>query len=298
VSAPRRPAPARQTGWRYLVRPRAAGQAGPGITIFSYVVTVVIALACSLPLLYILSTSLKDQQLLITYPPNWIPSHLYWGNYTNLLFNTPFLRWVLNTLVVALSVTLIKVIFDSMAGYAFAKMKFPFRNVLFVIVIMTMMIPFSAILIPLYFTIFNFGLLNTYWALILPPLANPIGIFLMRGFIEGLPSDLENAARLDGVSEFGIYLRIILPLVRPGLVVLAVLTFLTQYNSFVWPLVAVNDQSMQLITTGLATQRSVWQVNYGIFSAGAVMALVPIVAFFLLLQKQFIAASLAGALKQ
>jgi multiple sugar transport system permease protein len=298
VSAPRRPAPARQTGWRYLVRPRAAGQAGPGITIFSYGVTVVIALACSLPLLYILSTSLKDQQLLITYPPNWIPSHLYWGNYTNLLFNTPFLRWVLNTLVVALSVTLIKVIFDSMAGYAFAKMKFPFRNALFVIVIMTMMIPFSAILIPLYFTIFNFGLLNTYWALILPPLANPIGIFLMRGFIEGLPSDLENAARLDGVSEFGIYLRIILPLVRPGLVVLAVLTFLTQYNSFVWPLVAVNDQSMQLITTGLATQRSVWQVNYGIFSAGAVMALVPIVAFFLLLQKQFIAASLAGALKQ
>jgi multiple sugar transport system permease protein len=268
------------------------------MTVFSYGITVLVALACSVPLFYILSTSLKDQQLLFTYPPNWIPTHLYWGNYTSLLFNTPFLRWVLNTLVVATSVTLIKVVFDSMAGYAFAKMRFPFRNALFVVVIMTMMIPFSAILIPLYFIIFNFGLLNTYWALILPPLANPIGIFLMRGFIEGLPSDLENAARLDGVSEFGIYLRIILPLVRPGLVVLAVLTFLTQYTSFIWPLVAVNDQTMQLITTGLATQRSVWQVNYGIFSAGAVMALVPIVAFFLLLQKQFIAASLAGALKQ
>jgi len=281
-----------------LFRPRPAGQAGPAITILSYAVTALVALACSLPLFYIVSTSLKEQQLLFTYPPNWIPSHLYWGNYSSLLFTTPFLRWVLNTLVVAASVTLIKVLIDSMAGYAFAKMKFPFRNALFVIVIMTMMIPFSAILIPLYFTIFNLNLLNTYWALILPPLANPIGIFLMRGFIEGLPSDLENAARLDGVSEFGIYLRIILPLVRPGLVVLAVLTFLTQYNSFVWPLVAVNDQSMQLITTGLATQRSVWQVNYGIFSAGAVMALVPIVAFFLLLQKQFVAASLAGALKQ
>jgi ABC-type glycerol-3-phosphate transport system permease component len=264
----------------------------------SYAVAVLVALACSLPLFYILSTSLKEQQLLFTYPPNWIPSHLYWGNFTGLLFDTPFLRWVLNTLIVAISVTLIKVVIDSMAGYAFAKMKFPFKNALFVVVIMTMMIPFSAILIPLYFTVFNFGLLNTYWALILPPLANPIGIFLMRGFIEGLPSDLENAARLDGVSELGIYTRIILPLVRPGLVVLAVLTFLTQYNSFIWPLVAVNDQSMQLITTGLATQRSVWQVNYGIFSAGAVMALVPIVAFFLLLQKQFVAASLAGALKQ
>jgi multiple sugar transport system permease protein len=294
----RQPAAARPQGWQYLLRPRPAGEAGPTLTVFSYAVTVVVALACSLPLFYILSTSLKDQQLLFTYPPNWIPSHLFWGNYTGLLFNTPFLRWVLNTLVVAFSVTLIKVVFDSMAGYAFAKMSFPFKNALFVVVIMTMMIPFSAILIPLYFIIFNFGLLNTYWALILPPLANPIGIFLMRGFIEGLPSDLENAARLDGVSEFGIYLRIIMPLVRPGLVVLAVLTFLTQYTSFIWPLVAVNDQSMQLITTGLATQRSVWQVNYGIFSAGAVMALVPIVAFFLLLQKQFIAASLAGALKQ
>jgi multiple sugar transport system permease protein len=294
----RQSAAARPGGWRYLFRPRPAGQAGPLLTTFSYAVTIVVALACSVPLFYILSTSLKDQQLLITYPPHWIPTQLYWGNYTGLLFKTPFLRWVLNTLVVAISVTLIKVVFDSMAGYAFAKMKFPFRNALFVVVIMTMMIPFSAILIPLYFLVFNFDLLNTYWALILPPLANPIGIFLMRGFIEGLPNDLENAARLDGVSEFGIYLRIILPLVRPGLVVLAVLTFLTQYTNFIWPLVAVNDQSMQLITTGLATQRSVWQVNYGVFSAGAVMALVPIVAFFLLLQKQFIAASLAGALKQ
>jgi multiple sugar transport system permease protein len=298
VNGRRQPPAERQGAWHYVFRPRPAGEAGPFLRFFSYAVTVLVALACSVPLFYILSTSLKEQQLLFTYPPNWIPSHLYWGNFTGLLFDTPFLRWVLNTLIVAISVTLIKIVFDSMAGYAFAKMKFPFKNALFVVVIMTMMIPFSAILIPLYFTVYNFGLLNTYWALILPPLANPIGIFLMRGFIEGLPSDLENAARLDGVSEFGIYLRIILPLVRPGLVVLAVLTFLTQYNSFIWPLVAVNDQSMQLVTTGLATQRSVWQVNYGIFSAGAVMALVPIVAFFLLLQKQFIAASLAGALKQ
>ena len=297
LSSPRQVTAAR-LGQRRLFRPRPAGQAGPGLSVFSYVVTIAVGLICSLPFFYILSTSLKEQQLLFTYPPVWIPRHIYWGNYTGLLLSTPFLRWVLNTLVVALAVTGIKVLFDSMAGYAFAKMKFPLKNALFIIVIMTMMIPFSAILIPLYLTVVNLNILNTYFALILPPLANPIGIFLMRGFIEALPSELENAARLDGVSEFGIYRRIILPLVRPGLVVLAVLTFLTQYTNFLWPLVAVNDQSMQLITTGLVTQRSVWQVNYGIFSAGSVMALVPIIAFFLLLQKQFIAASLAGALKQ
>ena len=299
IAVPRRQtAVTRERKRRFLSRQRPAGRAGPVLTGFSYVVTIIVALICSLPFFYIVSTSLKEQQLLFTYPPVWIPRHLYWGNYTNLLYNTPFLRWVFNTLLVASTVTVIKVFFDSMAGYAFAKLRFPLRNVLFVTVIMTMMIPFSAILIPLYLTVDNLNILNTYFALILPPLANPIGIFLMRGFIEALPSDLENAARLDGVSEFGIYRRIILPLVRPGLVVLAVLTFLTQYTNFLWPLVAVNDQTMQLVTTGLATQRSVWQVNYGIFSAGSVMALVPIVAFFLLLQKQFIAASLAGALKQ
>jgi ABC-type glycerol-3-phosphate transport system permease component len=120
----------------------------------------------------------------------------------------------------------------------------------------------------------------------------------MRGFIEGIPSELENAARLDGVSEFGIYRRIVLPLIKPGLVVLAVLTFLLQYTSFIWPLVAAGDNSMMLITTGLATQRSISEVNYAVFSAGAVMGMIPITVVFLFLQRYFIAGSLAGALKQ
>jgi ABC-type glycerol-3-phosphate transport system permease component len=281
-----------------LFRPRPAVESGPIAKTFSYVIVILFALLCILPFFYILSASVKESQLLFQYPPQWIPDHLYWGNYEHLLFDTPFPRWLLNTLVVAGSVTAIKVVIDSMAGYAFAKMQFPFKNVLFILIISTLMIPFSTILIPLYFTVRGLGLIDTYWALILPPLANPIGIFMMRQFIEGLPKDLENAARLDGVSEFGIYRRIILPLIKPGLVVLAVLTFLLQYTSFLWPLVATNSDSMRLITTGLATQRSVWQVNYGIFSAGAVMALIPITIFFLFLQRYFIAGSLAGALKQ
>lgn len=285
-------------GLQRLFRPRAASQSSPFATTVSYVLVILVALLCVLPFFYIVSASLKQSELLFQYPPEWIPAHPYWGNYDHLINETLFPRWVLNTLVVAGSVTLIKVVIDSMAGYAFAKMQFPLKNVLFVIIISTLMIPFSTILIPLYFTVRGLGLLNTYWALILPALANPIGIFMMRSFIEGLPSDLENAARLDGVSEFGIYRRIILPLIKPGLVVLAVLTFLLQYTSFLWPLVAVNNDSLRVITTGLATQRSVWQVNYGLFAAGAVMAMVPITIFFLVLQRYFIAGSLAGALKQ
>ena len=281
-----------------LVRARASNQSSPLTVVLSYLLVVGAALLCVLPFFYIVSASLKNSVLLFQYPPEWIPSRPYWGNYEHLINQTLFPRWVLNTLVVAGAVTVIKVVIDSMSGYAFAKLQFPLKNVLFVVIIATLMVPFSTILIPLYFTVRSFGILNSYWALILPALANPIGIFLMRSFIEGLPSDLENAARLDGVSEFGIYRRIILPLVKPGLVVLAVLTFLVQYTSFLWPLVAVNNDEMRVITTGLATQRSVWQVDYGVFAAGAVMAMVPITIFFLLLQRYFIAGSLAGALKQ
>jgi multiple sugar transport system permease protein len=279
-------------------RTRRPSEVGPATRAISYVIVAIVALVCILPFFYIISASLKDSALLFHYPPEWIPNPIYWGNYAALLTQTQFPRWVFNTLFVAGTVTVVKVVIDSMAGYAFAKLDFPFKEVLFVVFIAAMMIPFSAIMIPLYFTVRGLGLLNTYPALILPALAEPIGIFLMRQFIAGVPTELANAARLDGESEFGIYWRVILPLVKPGLVVLAVVTFLSQYTSFAWPLVAVSSNTMMVINTGLATQRSEIQVDYGLFSAGAVMALIPITIFFLLLQKYFIAGSLVGSLKQ
>jgi ABC-type glycerol-3-phosphate transport system permease component len=283
----------------WFTRPRSTGEGGSAVTILAYVTIVIVALICIAPFYYIVLTAFKDSRVLFDYPPKWFPDlPLFLGNFEHLLRNTQFPRWVFNTLFVALVVTALKVLFDSMAGYAFAKLEFPGRNLLFIVIISTLMIPFAATLIPLYLMVTDFGLVNTYWALILPPLANPIGIFLMRGFIERTPRDLENAARLDGVSEWGIYWRIVLPLVRPGLVVLAVLTFLVQYTSFVWPLVAAGTDEMKVITTGLATQRAISEVNYAVYSAGAVMGMIPIVIFFVVLQRYFIAGSLAGALKQ
>jgi ABC-type glycerol-3-phosphate transport system permease component len=174
------------------------------LTAISYAVLIVALLIAILPFFYIISTSLKESKFLFEYPPKWIPSPLYWGNYVHLFTRVPFLRWIFNTLLVSFTVTGLKLFFDSLAGYAFAKMQFPGKELLFVFVIATLMIPFAAILIPLYFMVRGMEMLNTYWALILPPLANPIGIFLMRSFIETLPGDLDNAARLDGSSEFGI----------------------------------------------------------------------------------------------
>ena len=185
--------------------------------------------------------------------------------------------------------TAIKVFLDSMAGYALAKLDFTGKRVVFLLMLILLMVPFAALLIPLWSIAHDLAHHNTYLALILPPLANPLGVFLMRQFILGLPKDLENAARLDGVSEFGIYWRIILPLVKPGLVVLAVIIFTDQFMSFVWPLVAATNDDLQVLTVGVAALRAQGGVNYGLWSAAAVMSLIPIAIFFFALQRQFLA---------
>jgi multiple sugar transport system permease protein len=276
----------------------SATRAPKGGRALAYAIVGVACLVSMVPFLYIVSTALKDTNALFSYPPQWIPSKFFWGNFTELLSNRPFVRWTANTLIFVGSVTVLKLLFDSMAGYAFAKMEFRGRKLLFVVVLATMMIPFAAILVPLFFLVRDLGILNTYWALILPPLANPLGIFMMRSFIEQLPNDLEHAARLDGCSEFQIYRRIIVPLIKPGLVVLGVYTFMTQYTSFLWPLVAVNTDEMRVLTTGLSSLKSINGVNWGLISAGGVLTMVPITFLFVLFQRYFIASSLAGALKQ
>lgn len=250
------------------------------------------------PFYYVLLASLKDSTEIFSYPPKLLPIPPYFGNYRDLLWNTGFLRWMFNTLFVATSVTVLKVFLDSMAGYALAKIEFTGRRLVFLLMIILLMVPIGALIVPLWSMVSGLGLINTYWALILPPLANPLGAILMRQFILGLPRDLENAARLDGLSEFAIYWRIVLPLIKPGLVVLAVIVFTDQFMSFTWPLIATTSDELQVLTVGIAALRSHGGANYGLWSASAVMSLVPIGVFFFVLQRQFLARSLAGALKQ
>jgi ABC-type glycerol-3-phosphate transport system permease component len=250
------------------------------------------------PFYYVLLASLKDSTEIFSYPPKLLPIPPYFGSYRDLLWNTGFLRWMFNTLFVATSVTVLKVFLDSMAGYALAKIEFTGRRLVFLLMIILLMVPIGALIVPLWSIVSSLGLINTYWALILPPLANPLGAILMRQFILGLPRDLENAARLDGLSEFAIYWRIVLPLIKPGLVVLAVIIFTEQFMSFTWPLIATTSDELQVLTVGIAALRAHGGANYGLWSASAVMSLVPIGVFFFVLQRQFLARSLAGALKQ
>ncbi len=266
--------------------------------LLTHLVLIVTAICCAAPFLYVIAASMKDQGALFQYPPVWVQTPPYLGNYQRLLFDSGFPRWMLNTVFVATTVTGIKLFLDSMAGYALAKLDFTGKRFVFFLMIMLLMVPFAALLIPLWSIAHNLHITNTYLALILPPLANPLGVFLMRQFILGLPKDLENAARLEGVSEFGIYWRIILPLIKPGLVVLAVIVFTDQFMSFVWPLVAATDDDLLVLTVGVASLRAKGGVNFGLWSAAAVMSLIPIAIFFFALQRQFLARSIAGALKQ
>ena len=286
--------PAARTG-------RVAAPQKPALSPFlvaSYAILVVAGIVSVIPFLYVLSTSLKDNAALFSYPPEWIPSEPTLLNFQSLLQNYPYLRWTLNSLVVASAVTAVKVVIDSMAGYAFAKMTFPGKDILFLIVLMTLMVPFAATLIPLFLIVRGLGLTNSYLGLILPALASPIGIFMMRQFIESLPSDLENAARLDGCSEFQIFRRIILPLMNPGLGVLGVFTFMTQWTSYLWPLVINTREEMFTLTVGVQSLRSLFTVDWGVLSAGAVLSMLPLILVFLFLQRYFIAGSIAGALKE
>src|SRR3954468_14666032 len=283
------------------IAPDAARAAQRRVTMertLTHLVLIAAPLACAAPFFYVIAASLKDQGALFHYPPVWVQIPPSLENYQRLLFESGFPRWMLNTLIVATTVTTAKLFLDSMAGYALAKLEFTGRRVVFLLMLMLLMVPFAALLIPLWSIAHNLHITNTYLALMLPPLANPLGVFLMRQFILGLPKDLENAARLEGVSEFGIYWRIILPLVKPGLVVLAVIIFTDQFMSFIWPLVATTRDDLLVLTVGVAGLRAKGGVNFGLWSAAAVLSLLPIAIFFFALQRQFLARSLAGALKQ
>jgi ABC-type glycerol-3-phosphate transport system permease component len=250
------------------------------------------------PFLYVLSSSLKQSKVLFDYPPQWIPTSPYLGSYEKLLVDYPFVRWVANTVFVAGVVTGVKLLIDSMAAYALARMEFAGRRLVLGLMAAAIMIPPALLIIPLFFLVRDVGLLDTYWALILPALANPVGVFILRAFIRGVPLELEEAARVDDASPWQVYRHVILPAIRPGLVIVASYVFLIQYVDFVWPLVATQSDSKLLVSTGLATLKPrTINVDWGLASAASVLSMVPVTLVFLAFQRRLVGGSLAAGLK-
>lgn len=219
-------------------------------------------------------------------------------NFQRLLGGTKFyLNWMLNSLIVCLAVTAWHVTFDTMAGYAFAKRRFPGRTVLFWLILSTLMIPIHVTLIPLYIITRNLGLVDSLWGVILPGTATVFGIFLMRQYIQTLPTELEEAARMDGCSEWRVFWNIILPLCKPAIAALAIFTFVRFWNDFLWPLIVLNKAQNYTLTVGVANLQGEFMTDWGVIFSGAALAALPMIVFFLAFQKYFLEGVRMGALK-
>ncbi len=262
-----------------------------------YVLLAALVITMLGPYLYIFSSSFKETYTLISIPPRLFPEQFVWDNYTYILRELPFSLWFFNTILVAVLVTVGTVFIDALAAYAFAKKEFWARDFLFGLMLATIMIPGALLLIPAFLITNELGLLNSYGGLIIPALANVLGVFLLRQFMQTIPEELEHAARIDGCSDFGVFWRIILPLSAPALATLSIVVFTSQWNNLVWPLVVLNDKDLYTLPLGLALLRSEFQVNYGITSAAAFLSVVPLIIVFIFLQRYFLEGLTVGAVK-
>jgi ABC-type glycerol-3-phosphate transport system permease component len=241
-----------------------------------------------LPFAYMLSTSLKSTNEVFTVPVHWIPTHLRWTNYTTALREHPIGHYFLNSLLVGISVTLLNLLTCSLAGYSFAKFSYPGRNLVFGIVLATMMIPLASMIIPLYLVVKQLGWINSYLGLIIPAGTSAFGIFLMRQQMLTIPDDLLDAARLDGASEPRIFAEIVLPLSRTALASLAIFIFMWNWDSFLWPLLVATEDAYRTLPLGIALFESSYGTNYPQLMAVAFLAMLPVLIVFLVLQKNFI----------
>jgi multiple sugar transport system permease protein len=286
-----------------ITPPRPAASPPPGQTlrrIGTAVLYVAFAIATIIfvsPLFLMLSDAFKTTAEIVQSPPSLLPASPSLANFQTVLAETPYFAWYRNSLVVALSVTLLAMFTSALGGYIFAKFEFPGKTPLFLLVLATMMIPFPVLLIPTYLIANKLGILNTLWALILPGVVSAFGIFLLRQFIGGIPNDLIEAARLDGASEFAIFARIVVPLVRPALAALGVFTFLASWNDYLWPLVAINDIDKSTIPLALAFFNTARSQRYDLIMAAAAMAVVPVLIVFLIFQRQIVKALVLAGMK-
>ncbi len=249
------------------------------------------------PLYWLFVTSLSAQQFIVKVPPDLVPREVTIQNYQRLFGTTPVVRWLANTLLMAGAITVFHLLFDSMAGYAFAKRQFPARNILFWLVLSTLTVPAQVTLIPVFFLLKNLNLLDTYAGVILPGFADVFGVFLMKQYIQTLPSELEGAGRIDGASEWQIYQHIILPLCTPALAVLAIFTFQRYWNGFILPLVVLRDTFKYPIQVGLATLQGEFNTDYGMLMTGAAVAALPMMLVFFAFQRYFVEGIRIGGVK-
>lgn len=243
-----------------------------------------------IPFVWMLLSSVKPEAEILVIPPKWIPSTIIWDHFRELFVRLDILKNLTNSAIVTVSITIATIIVNAMAGFAFAKYRFPGREALFTVLLATMMIPGQVTMMPVFLLLKSLGLLNTYTGLILPGAASVFAIFLMRQFMMGLPDSLLEAARIDGCSEWRLFFQIVLPLAMPAVATLTIFTFMAAWNEFLWALIVMLDSDMYTLPVALATLsgQAETSTKWGVLMAGSVITILPVLIVFLAVQKQYI----------
>lgn len=282
-------------------RPRPAGPRGAWLArrIAIYALLVLIALIFLMPLFWMLSTSLKPKSQWFSREIAWIPRTITFDNYARILANptTPIGRWFLNSVVIGVLATVLTLVVDALAAYAYARMEFRGRRALFALLLATLFLPGIMFLVPNFVTINTLGLLNTFPGVFLPGLGGVFGVFFLRQFFETIPRELEEAAQIDGATPFQTFAQVALPLAKPALATLAIITFLASWNDFLWPLLILQDRRLQTLPPGLRTLQGAYTSEYGQMMAGAVIAALPVLLLYILLQRYIVQSVATTGLK-
>lgn len=259
------------------------------VRVVLYIVLAVVLASTLTPFIWMLGTSFKTQEGIFTFPPKWIPENPTFEAYIQLFRRMAFPVHLRNSIIVTISVTTLVLLLSSLSAYAFVKLRFRGRDKIFVLLLVTMMVPAQVTTIPVFLLLKRLGLLNNYLGLILPAGASAFGIFLLRQYMQTIPNSLLDAARMDGCSEFRIYLSIILPLCKPAIATLAIFTFMGTWNDFFWPLIIMTQESMYTLPVALANLNAgPYATKYNLLMAGSVVVTSPIILLFVFMQRYFI----------
>jgi ABC-type glycerol-3-phosphate transport system permease component len=268
-----------------------------------YLVLIFVSALFAAPLIWMVSTAFKPEGEVYAYPPQWLPHAATLSNFSSVLSRFAFGRWWLNSIIAALVSTLLVLLFDSLAAYALARMEFSGKNLIYTVILSMLMVPIQVTVVPLYLFFVDVGMIDTLAAILLPTTANVTGIFILRQFFRTIPNDLEDAARIDGAGPGAFWWRILLPLSKPALASVAIITFISSWNNFFWPLVASNTDRSRTLPVGIAqffgagTGVSGSAPQFGISMAAALLATLPAIVFFLLLQPYFVKAITTSGIK-
>lgn len=266
--------------------------------VISNIIVIFFAVLNLFPLYWLFTSSLKNSSDVLKMPPDWWPQSITFANYTEVFQSQPALRWTFNSMFVAGLSTVFVVIASSMAAYAFSKLRFKGRNVLFITFISSLMVPKEVMIVPLFRISQDLGLVNNLFGMIWPNVAAAFGVFLLKGFFDSAPDALREASRIDGAGEVRTFLQILLPIVKPGIGALFILNFVQVWNDYLWQLVIGQDKEMKTLMVGIATLMQDLNPNFAYKMAGATVAAIPMLIIFMLFQQYFTRGISIGAVKE